>query len=273
MPGMQEPTTNEPLVVPAGGDVGNPLLDAFRDAMALGTTVTETTVTETTVPETTGFGERRAEAIARYGFAIPTEAALAVIRHHSPAGVVEIGAGTGYWAHLLQQRGVDVVAFDPEPAPSPQNTWFAGTPPWHPVHRGDHDTVSAHPERTLLIVWPTKDETWAATAAQRFHDAGGRCLVFVGEGPGGRTGDATFHAVLGELATCLHCAYGSLSSPCTCGVEPQWQRTQTVELPHWPGFSDDLHVYAAASPRGGAPRRFRRRYGRRPATNARGAGR
>lgn len=29
--------------------------------------------------------------------------------------VVEMGAGTGYWAALLQQRGVDVVALDRHP--------------------------------------------------------------------------------------------------------------------------------------------------------------
>ena len=41
---------------------------------------------------------------------VPSEAALAAICEHGP--VVEIGAGSGYWAALLRARGVDVLAFD-----------------------------------------------------------------------------------------------------------------------------------------------------------------
>ncbi|MGB8858605.1 MAG: hypothetical protein WCC60_05085 [Ilumatobacteraceae bacterium] len=219
----------------------NPLLDAFREAMAAGA-------------DTDGI---RDEAIARYGFAIPTGEALDAIGRCSPAGVVEVGAGTGYWASLLHARGLDVVAFDLEPAPSPQNKWFAGVSPWHPVHRGDHRIVGDHPERTLLVVWPTKDETWGAAAIERYHDAGGQCLVFVGEGPGGRTGDATFHTLLGELSVCLQCEYGSMTSPCTCGIAARWQRTETIELPHWPGFHDDLHIYAREPVHDGPARRAR----------------
>ena len=59
--------------------------------------------------------DTRRELIAKYGFAVPTNEALDAVGRCSPSGVVEVGAGTGYWAHLLQQRGVDVAAFDIEP--------------------------------------------------------------------------------------------------------------------------------------------------------------
>jgi hypothetical protein len=139
--------------------------------------------------------------------------------------------------------GVDVVAFDIAPAPAAQNRWFAGTRAWHPVHHGDHDVVGHHAERTLLVVWPTKNEMWAATAVERYHDAGGECLVYVGEGPGGRTGDDVFHALLGELTMCVECEYGSTTSPCICSVEARWRRSETVALPHWPDYHDDLDIY------------------------------
>lgn len=235
---------NAPDVAPARRSVaGNPLLDAFRNAMTVRTDI----------------DDARTEAIARYGFAIPSDEAIGAIQRCSPEGVIEVGAGTGYWASLLQRRGVDVVAFDIEPAPSPQNTWFAGTRPWHPVHHGDHDIVRAHSERTLLIVWPTKNETWAATALERYHDAGGQRVVFVGEGPGGRSGDATFHAMLGELSSCVQCVYGATREPCICGVGARWHRIETIKLPHWPGFFDDLQIYARESPVEGGRRRRRSR--------------
>jgi hypothetical protein len=201
----------------------------------------------------------RNRLIARYGFAVPSEEALAAIGRCSPRGVLEIGAGAGYWAYLLQQRGVDVVAFDIHPAPAAQNRWFAGTRPWHPVHRGDHAVVGAHLERTLLVVWPTKNEIWAASAVERYHDAGGECLVYVGEGPGGRTGDDVFHALLGELITCVSCEYGSTTAPCICGVESRWRRSATVALPHWPDYHDDLHIYTRQAPEARSPRRTRAR--------------
>jgi hypothetical protein len=182
------------------------------------------------------------EATARYAFAVPTDAALDVVAAASPHGVVELGAGTGYWARLLHERGVDVVAYDADPAPSASNRWFAGTVPWFPVEVGTEEVVARHADRTLLLVWPTRDEDWAA-AAERFHRAGGRTLVYVGEEPGGATGDDRFHALLGALDHCVQCRYGVLDAPCLCGVPHLWERTELVQLPHWPGRSDDLVVH------------------------------
>ena len=61
-------------------------------------------------------------------FAIPTEAALEAIAEHAP--LIECGAGTGYWSALLQQRGIDVIAYDSHPVAlgSTTNHFFSGTP-------------------------------------------------------------------------------------------------------------------------------------------------
>lgn len=207
-------------------------------------------------------GEVRDRAIRAFAFAVPTDQALDAIARHSPGGVVEVGAGTGYWAHLLHQRGVDVVAYDVAPAPTADREWFADTEPWYPVQPGDHHAAAQHPDRTLLLVWPTKGAIWAAEALAEFHESGGGCVAFVGEGPGGRTGDEVFHALLGETTGCLQCDHGSVDSPCTCDAHACWTRVETVPLPHWPGFHDDLHLYrrADARPAGpaatGGPRRW-----------------
>lgn len=148
--------------------LANPLLDLFEVSMTRRAQIVE----------------MRNTSIAKYAFAIPTVQALDRIRECSPGGVVEIGAGTGYWAHAFHQRGVDVEAYDIEPAPSLRNAWFAGTPPWYRVQRRDDGVAGEHPGRTLLIVWPTKNEIWAAAAVERYFEAGGMCVVHVGEGPG-----------------------------------------------------------------------------------------
>jgi hypothetical protein len=50
-----------------------------------------------------------------YSWGIPTNEALDAVSNASPAGVIEVGAGTGYWAMLLQNRGVDIIAYDRTP--------------------------------------------------------------------------------------------------------------------------------------------------------------
>jgi hypothetical protein len=181
--------------------------------------------------------------IARYGFAIPTVEALQAIAEASPQGIVEIGAGTGYWARLLGEHGADVAAYDIAPAPSPANRWFAGSEPWFPVQVGDHQVVSGHGARTLLLVWPTRDEDWPADAVTLFCAAGGARIAYVGQPPGGRTGDERFHALLGDVDRCWACAYQTPTAPCVCGVQPLYRRVRTVDLPSWPGRHDGLGLY------------------------------
>lgn len=203
------------------------------------------------------------EVLRRYGFAVPTDAALDAIVACSPRGVLDLGAGTGHWAALLARRGVDVVAYDVEPPPSLANTWFAGVQPWHQVHRGDERVVEECPERSLLLVWPTRNETWASDAVDRYHAAGGHHIVFVGEGPGGRTGDSGFHARLGETDTCIACTYGVADTACTCGIEAHWTRSSRTMLPAWHGADTALYVYEparAAEPRSSWRRRQRQRH-------------
>ncbi|MEQ1699512.1 MAG: hypothetical protein ABMA25_05340 [Ilumatobacteraceae bacterium] len=201
------------------------------------------------VERTKGEQGLAADVLRRYGFSVPTEGAIQLIAEHAQRGVVEIGAGTGYWAHRLSRAGVDVVAFDRFPPPSSSNQWFAGVPPWHAVHAGDEAVVERFPERLLLIVWPTRDEIWATEALERFHRAGGDLVAYVGDGPGGRTGDASFHAVLGESTTCLQCAFGATDEACICGVASLFARVIEIPLPPWQSDRDTLSIFQRRSGR------------------------
>lgn len=66
-------------------------------------------------------GLERQALCVRYTWSIPSPGDIAWIRNQIDGrGIVEIGAGGGYWAWQLQQAGVDVVAYDPYP-PGPEN--------------------------------------------------------------------------------------------------------------------------------------------------------
>jgi hypothetical protein len=206
---------------------GNPMLEAFEHWSI----------------DPRSSSQARADAVQRYAFATPTDEAVQAIKQAATSGVVELGAGTGYWARLLHDAGVDVMAFDLHPPPFLKNEFFPAATPWFPVMPGDERAVARFPNRLLLLVWPTQDETWPATALRVFHGAGGDQVAVVGEGSGGRMGDLTFHAMLGEQPRCLQCHYGALTSQCTCEIEPQWQLTRRVPLPHWAPWEDDLFLY------------------------------
>lgn len=236
---------------PVDGDrlppiAGNPYLDAYRRWQKAPDSV-----------------DGRDELLMRFGFVVPDATALLLIAVHSPAGVVEVGAGTGYWARLLHERDVDVVAYDLAPPPSTDNPWFAGQQPWFPVEAGDEQIVARHPERTLLLVWPTRNEDWAADAAQLHLAQGGQRLVYVGEPPGGRTGDARLHALLDLIGPCLACSYGVSNVPCTCSVTARWRLLAQKPLPCWDDRDDRLYVFGPppAKVRAGRwARRHRRRH-------------
>lgn len=202
---------------------------------------------------------RRDEAVSRFSFAVPTQEAANAIARSSPNGVVELGAGLGYWARVLDHAGIDVAAYDIAPPPAAENRWYAGLEPWYPVRRGSVSSLSQHHGRTLLLVWPTRNETWAADALAYHHRSAGPSVAVVGEPPGGRTGDDVFHAMLGHLPACLGCRYRSSRSACTCEVPQLWSQVEEVELPRWNGMHDNLRIYVRASEPSTRRRRRRRR--------------
>lgn len=179
----------------------------------------------------------------RYSWAVPDEAALKTIAEHSPGGVMEIGAGGGYWAMLLQQRGVDVIAYDPAPPGLSESQWHSGRA-WTAVRVGDHLKAADHPTRALLLCWPSYDEPWAALAIRAYR---GDTVIYIGEGPGGCTGDDAMHALLGERSGCWHHDddFNDLPCPGDCpgAVGALFEPVAEARIPQWHGLHDTLGVY------------------------------
>src|SRR5579885_3340312 len=78
-------------------------------------------------------------ACERWAWAVPDEKAIKTLVEHSP--VVEIGAGTGYWARLATEAGGDVVAYDSRmgqrTAKKKRHRWVKECGAYFPVRRGD----------------------------------------------------------------------------------------------------------------------------------------
>jgi hypothetical protein len=99
--------------------------------------------------------DARLELAQRYSYVIPDAQSLAILGSLGP--IVEIGAGTGYWASKLIAQGVDVVAFDQAPPDGEApNRYHEPTPTWTAVVRGDQTALRDYADRTLFLCWPPR---------------------------------------------------------------------------------------------------------------------
>ncbi|MGC2190850.1 MAG: hypothetical protein WA751_00760, partial [Candidatus Dormiibacterota bacterium] len=89
----------------------------------------------------------------RFSYVVPEPRLLGVL--HDLAPLVEIGAGTGYWAYLLRKTDTDIVAFDQTPPGSSRdNRYHPNTVCWTAVGVGDQTELVRHRDRTLFVCWP-----------------------------------------------------------------------------------------------------------------------
>jgi hypothetical protein len=104
-------------------------------------------------------------------------------------GVVEPGAGTGYWAWQMEQAGISVAAYEPNP---PGENHFAYRT-WTTLLNDDHSAPKHHPDRALFLCWPNYGAPWAAQALSCYS---GDMLIYAGEPEGGCTADDEFYRLL-----------------------------------------------------------------------------
>lgn len=152
----------------------------------------------------------RSSLCVTYSWSIPSPGDIAWIKSRlGGKGLVEPGAGGGYWAWQLAQAGVDVIAYEPQ---DPADNKYVAGPGWHPVLRADHDAVKAHPDRAMFLCWPSYGEPWAAWALACYQ---GDQLFYAGEGEGGCCADDDFFALLDaeweNAGDCpAHVSYGGI---------------------------------------------------------------
>lgn len=158
--------------------------------------------------------EVRRHLTAQYAWAIPTDEAVRAIASLSP--VVEMGAGTGYWASLIAQAGGQIRCFDRFP-PGEENQ-YRHRHAYVPIERGGPEVLGDFSAYTLMLCWPPYDDPMAAECLDRWR---GNRLVYIGEGPWGCTADDAFFERLGR------------------GFELE----KRIEIPQWEGIHDDVTIY------------------------------
>jgi hypothetical protein len=177
---------------------------------------------------------KREEFTKRYAWAIPTRSALDVIAKYGP--LVEMGAGTGYWAYELLKRGVTIEPYDKYPPDGgdwseaeieeyyggkhPNKNWYhRGETPWTTVLQGTPDILKSYdPQWNLFLCWPPYDDEMAAYALG-YHR--GEFICYVGESEGGCNGDRLFWRLINRL----------------------YDEVETETIPQWPGIHDYVAIY------------------------------
>ncbi len=151
-----------------------------------------------------------------YSEAIPTLDALELLASLSP--LVEIGAGAGYWARLLDDLGADIIATDH--VASQSNIWTSSSQPWTTVKVCDAlDAVRQHGHRNLFCCWPTRPHGYLEAALPAYI---GQTLALITDGP-----------IDPELGP----------DPLYSVLKRDWSLSQQLELPHWPARNDSLMIW------------------------------
>lgn len=163
----------------------------------------------------------RSKLVSKYAWAIPDSWAIYELVSNSP--IVEIGAGTGYWASLVSACGGQIVAFDQHPPRDSEgkNHYHPDPYQWFDVQEGGPEMAANYPQHTLFLCWPPYDDDFATRTLQAYMDAGGRSLIYVGEDYGGCTADDTFFSLLKKY----------------------WEQTKFHSIPVWYGMHDAMYVY------------------------------
>jgi hypothetical protein len=171
-------------------------------------------------------------AVSLYAWAVPSEDAIRAIVECGP--VVEIGAGSGYWASLIAQLGGDVVAYDQyEPKNNKDYPFEQG---WFPVQKGGPEKAAEHPDRALFLCWPPYNSSFALECLKAYQ---GNTVIFVGEGSGGCTADDDFFRAMGEHVY----SWGDDGEAEERPVSNEWEKAKEINIPQWDGIHDYLTIY------------------------------
>jgi hypothetical protein len=176
----------------------------------------------------------------RFAWAIPDERALRILERFSP--LIEIGAGKGYWAKLLRDRGVDIVAFD-KFVFNESSRSNACTSCFTEVMEGGPEKLQlpSMSHRNLFLCYPDESESMSIAALEIFSQ---EYLIHVGEmihsgtcagapvAPFGRTSSAEFQVALTESFHCLLICQLQTTYPNSKDCISVWKRTRFVPGEH-----------------------------------------
>lgn len=155
----------------------------------------------------------RDRAAQLYAWAVPNKEALSACMAFGP--LVEMGAGNGYWAALIEASGYRKInAYDG----FTKQFGFRKDATWTTVFSGGPEKLKQYsPDWTLLLVWPPYDDPFGTDCLLTYQ---GDWVIYVGES-GGCTGDKMFEFILKHA----------------------WERANYISIPNWEGIHDTLRIY------------------------------
>ena len=174
----------------------------------------------------------RERMVRTYSWSIPTPQAIKWIAGHA-RNIVEIGAGRGYWASLLDKAGVHINAFDSHVRGDQlqRNGWHEPHPMWadkdavfsddlyYPVLRGGPTWLrSAHNGWTLFLCWPPHSSQMASSCLRYYQ---GDAFIYCGPLNGACASDAFWKR-----------------------IDREWSEDDECDIPTWPNQQDRLVLFA-----------------------------
>ena len=155
----------------------------------------------------------RQQFIHNFSFAIPDPGVVEFLKPYRE--IVEIGAGSGYWAWLLRRNGVSVRAHDSRATNWPRDYWAHS---WIGVEPGDHTALLRTPKRfALMLCWPLMDDQ-AGNSLKLYR---GDTVIYIGESFGGCTADSDFFEALSK----------------------DWSEPEIYAIPRFDAIHDRVYVY------------------------------
>jgi len=181
-------------------------------------------------------------AMEAYAWAIPDERALNICAHYAP--LVEMGAGAGYWARLLRERGVTITTYDREVDADCKAAGIPATP-FTKIEKGGPEMLSLFPSATLLLIYPddyeqpteNSDLTLSMASLQNYT---GDTVIHVGEW----LGSTLTLSMEGQESPDNVYPWGRSTSPdFQIVMEASFHRVLQVPLPNWGSVRNCLTVW------------------------------
>ncbi len=157
------------------------------------------------------YRKKRMELVTKYSWAVPTEEAINSIADYSKTGLIDFGAGSGYWASLISNKGINVNAIDNWTDKKPEHLFY-------PVKTGSYELLKFQSDKVLMLVWVPQATDMALTALKTWN---GKKLIYVGEPPPAR-GNAN-PAFFEELKN--------------------WTLVKVITIPQWYNWNDAVYFY------------------------------
>jgi len=120
-----------------------------------------------------------------HAWAVPNKSILLEMVKYSP--IVEIGAGTGYWASKIKENGGKIDAYDACPPRECKNI-FHGKIEYYPIKKGGPDqlTRAKYKRWSLFLCWPPPNNAMAFDCMKHFQ---GNVFLYAGNWENDPEGD------------------------------------------------------------------------------------